>query len=316
MAGIKADMLAHVDSSMRDRNTTVVHGEPTPLVHGEPAPKRSALERQSEGRKRLDAAALIRLDRIVADPDQPRVEFEPDALARLAESLKTRGQLQPVRVRWDDEASRYVVVVGERRWRAARLAGLETLACVVVAGRADADDLLEDQLIENCLREELRPVEQARAYKLLMTRRGLTLRALAERLQVAHSGIARALALLELPAEIQESVERGEIAPNTAYELGKVADPVEQAGLAKEAAAGVLRRDDLKAKTSRPRKAGAKGKGKGRGGAAAKPRVVRLPGGKVTVELRKGGDDAAVAALLAEALERVRAAIPADALAA
>ena len=108
MAGIKADMLAHVDSSMRDRTN--------PAVHGETVPVRSALERQSEGRRRLDSAAVIRVDRIVADPDQPRSEFDTDSLVRLAESLKTRGQLQTIRVRWDDDLSRYVVVVGERRW--------------------------------------------------------------------------------------------------------------------------------------------------------------------------------------------------------
>ena len=223
MAGIKADMLAHVDSSMRDRTN--------PAVHGETVAVRSALERQSEGRRRLDSAAVIRVDRIVADPDQPRSEFDPDSLARLAESLKTRGQLQTIRVRWDDDLSRYVVVVGERRWRAAQIAGLETLACVVVTGSPARDELLEDQLIENCLREDLKPIEQARAFKALLTNRGLSLRSLAERLQIGHASISRALALLDLPGDIRDSVDRGEIAPNTAYELSKVADPAEQAVL-------------------------------------------------------------------------------------
>ena len=79
-----------------------------------------------EGRKQLREACSIRLDRIIADPDQPRKEFDPEALDRLAESLRARGQLQPIRVRWDEGRGVYVVVVGERRWRAARLAGLES----------------------------------------------------------------------------------------------------------------------------------------------------------------------------------------------
>jgi ParB family chromosome partitioning protein len=302
MAGIKADMLAHVDSSMRDRTAPAVHGETAPVVHGETAPARSALERQSEGRRRLDSAAVIRVDRIIADPNQPRAEFAPEALGRLAESLKTRGQLQPIRVRWDDAASPYVVVVGERRWRAARIAGLQSLACVVVTGDVAPEDLLEDQLIENCLREDLKPIEQARAYKSLMTKRGLSLRALAERLQVGHASISRALALLELPQEIQESVERGDIAPNTAYELSKVTDPTEQAELARDAATGTLKRDEIKARTSKPRKG--RGPAKGR---QATSRVFRGASGKVTVELRKGAGADAIVALLCEALDQARA---------
>ncbi len=299
MAGIKADMLAHVDSSLRDRTGPGFHGETAPAVHGETAPPRSALERQAEGRRRLDSAAVIRVDRIAADPLQPRTEFDPDALARLAGSMKDRGQLQPIRVRWDDASGRYVVVVGERRWRAARVAGLQTLACVVVSGDVAPEDLLEDQLIENCLREDLKPIEQARAYKSLMTSRGLSLRALAERLQVGHASISRALALLGLPQDIRESVERGDIAPNTAYELSKVADPAEQAELARDAASGGLKRDEIKAKTSKPRK--------GRGGAKGAPRVFRVSAGRVTVELRKAAGDEAIAAMLGEALDQIRA---------
>jgi ParB family chromosome partitioning protein len=295
MAGIKAELLAGVAASMRDR-TPVVHGEPTAPGGGG---RSSSVVRQSEGRRRLDAACVIRLDRIIADPNQPRTEFDPAALARLAESLKARGQLQPIRVRWDDAADRYVVVVGERRWRAAQLAGLETLACVVVSGEATAEDLLEDQLIENCLREDLRPIEQARAFKSLLDGRGLSVRGLAERLQVGHASIVRALALLDLPGDVQEAVERGQIAPNTAYELSKIEDPAEQAVMAKEAARGALKRDEIKAKTSRPRK--------GRGVRKPTSRVFRSPSGRVTAELRKGDGLAAIRALLADALAQVDA---------
>ena len=154
----------------------------------------SAAEKQREGRRRLEGGALIRVDRLIRDPHQPRTEFDEEGLRRLALSLKDRGQLQPIRVRWDEAEGHYVVVTGERRWRAAQLAGLEALACVVMTSPVAAEDLLEDQLIENCLREDLKPIEQARAYKSLMDSRGLSQRQLAERLQIGHPAIAKALA--------------------------------------------------------------------------------------------------------------------------
>jgi ParB family chromosome partitioning protein len=296
MAGVKSELLAGVAASMRERQD--IRGE-------SPAPARSSLERQSDGRRRLDAACVIRVDRIIADPNQPRTEFDQEALARLAESLKDRGQLQPIRVRWDDAADRYVVVVGERRWRAAILAGLETLACVVVTGGATPEDLLEDQLIENCLREDLRPVEQARAFKSLLDSRGLTQRQLAERLQVGQGTISRALALLGLPEEIRQSVDAGAIGPDAAYQLTKVDDPGEQAALAREAARGELRRDEIKAKAGSPRKGRGMGKGKPKKLTAVS---LRTPDGvKVTLECRRGLDDALVVAALRDALGQAEA---------
>jgi len=207
--------------------------------------------RSFEGRSRLKSACEIRLDRIVADPNQPRTEFDPDALNRLAASLKQRGQLQPIRVRWDDALDRYVVVVGERRWRAASLAGLSSIACVVAAGTPGPEELLEDQLIENCLREDLRPIEQAKAFRTLLTRLGISQRQLAERLQVSPPTITRALALLELPDSIQTSVEAGEIAPHTAYEISKIDDAATQVEVAVQAAQGRLRRDDMREMVTR-----------------------------------------------------------------
>src|SRR5262245_23845147 len=155
MASFKEQMRSQVADSMRDRTPDA------PAVRG--VGGSSALERQGEGRRRLDAGCMIRLDRIGPDPAQPRKEFDEESLARLADSMRSRGQLQPIRVRWDDSADRYTVVVGERRYRAALLAGMEAIACVVVAGSPTPEDLLEDQLVENALREDLRPIEQAQA---------------------------------------------------------------------------------------------------------------------------------------------------------
>src|SRR5262245_29009071 len=107
-------------------------------------------------------AAVIPIDKIQRDDDQPREDFDDAGLDRLAESLKARGQLQPIRVRWDEGSGAYVIIAGERRWRAAVRAGLPALTCMVHEASLDPAELLAIQLVENCLREDLRPVEQAR----------------------------------------------------------------------------------------------------------------------------------------------------------
>jgi len=198
-----------------------------------------------DGRRQLREACAIRLDRIVADPDQPRKEFDPESLDRLAESLKSRGQLQPIRVRWDQGRGVYVVVVGERRWRAARLAGLESLVCVVAAGDPSDAEILEDQLVENALRQDLKPVEQARAYRRLMERLGLTQQQLADKLQISQATVSQCLSLLDLAGPVQERVDAGELAPSAAYEVGKIADPAIQAEVASAAVAGKLTRSEV-----------------------------------------------------------------------
>jgi ParB family transcriptional regulator, chromosome partitioning protein len=296
MAKFKEQMRSQVADSMRDR---VLGGQSAGGAGG-----RSGLERQGDGRRRLDAACAIRLDRIIPDPAQPRKEFDEESLVRLSESLKTRGQLQPIRVRWDNTADRYVVVVGERRYRAAIKAGMEAIACVVVSGNPSADDLLEDQLVENALREDLKPIEQASAYQALLAARGLSQRQLAERLQIGHASIARALALLGLPEPIQEAVDQGKIAPNTAYELTKVSDPGEQAALARDAADGQLKRDEIQRLTRSPRKGrGGNTKGKAR---KMTSRVVRTSAGRVTVELKRGDGLEAILAATEEAVGQLR----------
>ena len=168
-----------------------------------------------EGVRGDRSSAWIAVDRIERDPDQPREEFDEDALARLAESLKTRGQLQPIRVRWDEGRGVYVILAGERRWRAARMAGLAELQCVIHDAALTADERLALQLVENALRDDLKPVEQARAYKRLMEAKGWTMTELAAELGVHQTSVGRALALLELPCTVQEQVEQGALAPST-----------------------------------------------------------------------------------------------------
>ena len=124
---------------------------------------------------------FLKPDQIDPDPDQPRQEFDSDGLGRLAESLRKFGQLQPVLVR--KHGARYILVAGERRWRAAKLSGMQTIQCLVCRG----GDVRSIQLVENLMREDLQPIEQAKAYKEIMKKEGWKVRELARNLHLEHS---------------------------------------------------------------------------------------------------------------------------------
>lgn len=198
-----------------------------------------------EGVRGDRSAARIAIDRIVRDEDQPRTEFDPDALARLAESLKVRGQLQPIRVRWDEGRGAYVVLVGERRWRAAAMAGMAELLCVIEDRDLSADDRLTLQMVENALREGLTPIEQAHAYRRLIAANGWSGNRLAQELAIAQSSVASALALLDLPESVQDQVDAGELAPSVAYEISKLPDAVSQTEVAQAVVDGGMTRAEV-----------------------------------------------------------------------
>jgi ParB family transcriptional regulator, chromosome partitioning protein len=124
----------------------------------------------------------------------------------------------------------------------------------VVPGTAIPEEILEDQLVENCLREDLKPIEQARAYRSLMQRLGLSQRALAEKLAVSQGQVMQALKLLDLPEPIQDAIDAGEVAPSIGYEIAKVADPGRQIELAGKVARGEAGRAEVRELTvSAPR---------------------------------------------------------------
>jgi ParB family chromosome partitioning protein len=247
-------------------------------------------------------AYQIPTDKIERDDDQPREEFDEDSLDRLAESLKTRGQLQPIRVRWDEGRGAYVIIAGERRWRAAERAGLTTLSCVVHDGPIDPAEMLTVQLVENALREDLKPVEQAKAFKRLMVTHGWSGNQLAKELAITQSSVSRTLALLELPEAVQAKVEAGELAARTAYELTKLSDPGAQTEVAEQVLAGGLNGAQA-ADVIRARKAGRPAPA-----TAAARREVKLDDGtKITVSGPGAADTEAVLAALRLASRRVQA---------
>lgn len=285
-------------------------GRAAGTVHRATPPAFGGVPERLQGVAKAKDTAEIPTERIAPDPDQPREEFDEDGLARLAESLKARGQLQPIRVRWDEGRKAYVILCGERRWRAATQAGLRTMTCVIQEGPIAPGEMLALQLVENLIREDLRPIEQAKAFRSLMELNGWSARQVARELAIDHTGVTRALALLELPASVQEHVERGDLSPATAYEVSKAEDPETIRAVAEEVVASGLSRAEAVERVRRasPKPArGAKGRGASKGGPKLlKSRVVRLAGGKVTIDLRRAGEAAAVLALVEEAAEVLR----------
>jgi ParB family chromosome partitioning protein len=229
---------------------------------------------------------------ITSDPEQPREEFDQDALQRLADSLRIRGQLQPIRCRWNEAIGQYVILVGERRWRAAKLAGLRELMCVIVEGELSAGERLMIQLVENALREDLRPVEQAKAYKHLMDANHWSGNQLSKELHIGQASVVRALSLLELPSTVQEQVDAGKLAATVAHEIARLPGADVQ-----EKVAAVVMKEDLTRGEVEDLVKAVRSK---RPAPATRPEPVAfdLGGGvTVTVKWRKGGGLSAVQAL-------------------
>jgi ParB family chromosome partitioning protein len=163
---------------------------------------------------------------IRANPLQPRRHFSPEGLAELAASITEHGLLQPVVVSRAPEGG-YHLVAGERRWRAAQLAGLERLP-VVVRETAGDTNLLALALIENLQREDLTPIEEARAFHHLRVELGLSQEEIARQVGKDRSTVANALRLLQLPLALQELVDGGALSAGHARTLLAIEDPDEQ----------------------------------------------------------------------------------------
>jgi ParB family transcriptional regulator, chromosome partitioning protein len=161
------------------------------------------------------------LDEIHPNPRQPRRRFAPEATEGLAGSIKAQGLLQPVVVRPRPEGG-YELIAGERRWRAARQAGVETVPALV--READDRDSLLLALVENVAREQLSAVEEARAYAVLLDEFGLALGEVAERVGRSKPAVSNRLRLLELPDEVLWMLARGELTEGHARAVLAVPD--------------------------------------------------------------------------------------------
>ncbi len=169
--------------------------------------------------ERPDAGfAMISLEAIDANPHQPRKHFDDATLASLAASMREVGVLQPIVVRKAEPGDGYELVAGERRCRAARLAGLEEIPAIV-RSTVDATHSLTEALIENVQREDLSPLEEAAAYRQLIDDFELTHDAVADAVGKSRSAITNTLRLLQLPAAVQGMLERGDISAGHARAL-------------------------------------------------------------------------------------------------
>ena len=178
----------------------------------------------------------IDLDSIVPGPMQPRTHFDEGSLESLAESIRSHGVVQPLLVRRRD--SGFELIAGERRWRAAKLAGLTRVP--VIVKEVPDESLLEIALIENIQREDLNPIEEAQAYKKLIETVGLTQEALASRIGRDRSYITNYLRLLRLPDDLQQLVKEGRLSTGHARTLLALSHADQQRRLARQILDGGL----------------------------------------------------------------------------
>jgi len=180
---------------------------------------------------------IVQVDHIEPNPEQPRMVFEPQALEELASSIREHGVLQPILVR-PLGPNTYQIVAGERRWRASRLAGLETIPALIE--EIDDDTALEIAIIENLQREDLTPLDEAAMYDRMIHEHGYSIRKLADKLGKDKGYLENRLRLADAPPEIRELVSLRKDSLSHAYELMKVEDPKKRRRLAEQVARGEL----------------------------------------------------------------------------
>lgn len=187
------------------------------------------LDNETEGQQDV---TTLRISQIEPNPNQPRRTFEEASLQQLADSIAIHGVIQPIAVRRGKNEGFYEIIAGERRWRAAKLAGVVTIPAVIL----ELDDAAAAQaaLIENIQREDLNPVEEAKAYQTLLDTYGMTQENLAKQLGKSRSQITNMLRLLDLDEAILQALATGELTIGHAKALLSVKDPADRLALAKQ----------------------------------------------------------------------------------
>ena len=173
---------------------------------------------------------IVKITRVEPNREQPRKNFDEDALQELADSIKQFGLLQPILVQ--DRKEYYEIIAGERRWRAAKMAGLKEIP-VIIRNYTD-QEIVEISLIENIQREDLNPIEEAQAYKRLLTEFHLKQDEVAERVSKSRAAVTNSIRLLKLSDEVQQMVIDEMISTGHARALLAVENPEEQYTLAQK----------------------------------------------------------------------------------
>lgn len=174
------------------------------------------------------AETMVKITKVEPNRKQPRKNFDEDALQELADSIKQVGLIQPILVQ--DRTDHYEIIAGERRWRAAKLAGLKEVP--VIIRNYSEQEIAEISLIENIQREDLNPIEEAQAYKRLLTEFNLKQDEVAERVSKSRSAVTNSIRLLKLSDEVQQMVIDDMITTGHARALLAVENPEEQYNLA------------------------------------------------------------------------------------
>ena len=197
---------------------------------------------------------IIPLDRIESNPEQPRLAFNEETLQELSASIREHGVLQPILVR-PLEGNRFQLIAGERRWRASKLAGVDSIPALIED--IDDDTALEISIIENLQREDISPLDEAAMYDRMVRDHGYSIRKLADKLGKDKGYLENRLRLADAPDEIRQLVSLRKDTLSHAYELMKVDDPKKRKRLADQVAAGQLTliklREKIEGRRARPR---------------------------------------------------------------
>lgn len=186
--------------------------------------KHATVSTASSAEEEKDGTLMVKLSKVEPNREQPRKNFNEDSLQELAESLKQFGMLQPILVQ--NRGDYYEIIAGERRWRAAKIAGLKEVP-VIVRELTD-QEIVEISLIENIQREDLNPIEEAQAYKRLLTEFHLKQDEVAERVSKSRTAVTNSMRLLKLCDEVQKMVVDDMISTGHARALISIEDPEEQ----------------------------------------------------------------------------------------
>ena len=202
-------------------------------------PKKEEQSHESEQPKVVankNAVEEVEISKVRPNPNQPRKIFDEESLNELAASIRTHGVIQPIVVNKDEDG--YMIIAGERRWRASKLAGLDTVPCVVK--NYTERQIKEISIIENLQREDLNPIEAARAIKQLMQEYNFTQETVADRIGISRPNIANTLRLLSLCPEVIEMVEHNKLSAGHARCLVVIQDAKAQIKFASAACDGKI----------------------------------------------------------------------------
>ena len=248
------------------------------------------LEAEEAGPKTTVAVDKLRPNRF-----QPRTHFDSPALAELAASIKSQGIVQPILVTPGAVSGEYVIIAGERRWRAARQAGLREVPVVVRKVEGDRE-MFEMALVENLQRSDLNPIEEAEAYKRLVTDFGLKQEEIAGRVGKSRSTVANALRLLKLPAEVQDLLRDGSLSAGHVRPLLSLDTADDQIRWARRATKEKLTARQMEAAVTQKRPKGRRSRpAPDPDTAAAEENLTRIFHSKVQIRRRRKGGTLSIA---------------------